>query len=72
MSGEIYDFVVDWLVVGVKADYHIRDLGLWWNALLVVFLRDPSPYLLEFQRKPRKTPNGFVILKLLFFFLKNA
>ena len=23
-----------------------------------VFLRDPSPYLREFWRKPRKTPNG--------------
>ena len=23
-----------------------------------VFLRDPSPYVREFQRKPRKTPNG--------------
>ena len=22
------------------------------------FLRDPSPYLREFRRKPRKTPNG--------------
>ena len=22
------------------------------------FLRDPSPYLDEFRRKPRKTPNG--------------
>ena len=25
-----------------------------------VFLRDPSPYLREFRRKPRKTPNGLV------------
>ena len=23
-----------------------------------VFLRDPSPHLLEFRKKPRKTPNG--------------
>ena len=23
-----------------------------------VFLRDPSPYLRKFRRKPRKTPNG--------------
>ena len=23
-----------------------------------VFLRDPSPHLSEFRRKPRKTPNG--------------
>ena len=23
-----------------------------------VFLRDPSPYLLKFRRKPRKIPNG--------------
>ena len=23
-----------------------------------VFLKDPSPYLREFRRKPRKTPNG--------------
>ena len=27
---------------------------------LRVFLRDPSPYLREFPRKPRKTPNGQV------------
>ena len=25
-----------------------------------VFLRDLSPYLCEFQRKPRRTPNGWV------------
>ena len=25
-----------------------------------VFLRDPIPHLLEFWRKPRKTPNGKV------------
>ena len=25
-----------------------------------VFLRDPNPYLHEFRRKPRKTPNGQV------------
>ena len=24
------------------------------------FLRDPSPYLSEFRRKPRKSPNGLV------------
>ena len=34
------------MVVGVKADYRTRDLGLWvdcppWG----VFLREPSPYL---------------------------
>ena len=23
-----------------------------------ILLRDPSPYLREFRRKPRKTPNG--------------
>ena len=50
---------VDWLVVGVKADYLTRDLGLWegcppWG----VFLRDPSMYLREIRRKPRETPNG--------------
>ena len=27
---------------------------------LRVFLRDPSPYLREFRRKSRKTPNGLV------------
>ena len=27
---------------------------------VVVFLRDPNPYLSEFQRKPRKTPNDEV------------
>ena len=31
-----------------------------WDALRGVFLRDPSPYLREFRRKPRKTPNGQV------------
>ena len=25
---------------------------------VVVFLRDPSSYFLEFRGKPRKTPNG--------------
>ena len=44
--------MVGWLVVGVKADYLTRDLGLWvgcppWG----VFLRDSSPYLREFRRR---------------------
>ena len=49
------------LVVGVKADCLTRDLSLQvecppWG----VFLKDPSPYLREFRRKPlsEKTPNG--------------
>ena len=29
-----------------------------WMPSVEVFLRDPSPYLREFRRKPRKTPNG--------------
>ena len=37
------------------------DLGLGGRILSVrVFLRDPSPYLREFRRKPRKIPNGQV------------
>ena len=37
------------------------DLGLWvgfppWG----VFLRDPSPYLCKFRRKPWKTPNVWI------------
>ena len=51
--------LVDWLVVGSKADRLTRDLGLWvecppWG----VFLRDPGAYLRMFRRKPPKTPNG--------------
>ena len=51
--------VVD-VVVSFKAGCLSRDIGLWveyspWGG---GFLRDPSPYLREFQRKPRKIPNG--------------
>ena len=49
------------LVIGIEADCLTRDLRLqveWpqWG----VFLRDPSPYIREFRRKTRKTPNGKV------------
>ena len=44
-----------WLycVVGFKADSLTRDLGLVVLSV-VIFLRDPSSYLDEFRRKPRK------------------
>ena len=45
--------------VGVKADClkkGPRPIG--GLPSMGVFLRDPSPYLRKFRRKPRKTPNG--------------
>ena len=45
-------------VVGFKADCLTRDQALGGMPSVGVFLRDPSPYLRDFQRKPRKTPNG--------------
>ena len=51
-----------WLLVGCrfKADCLTRDLGLGGMPSVGVSLRDPSPYLSEFRRKPRKTTNGWV------------
>ena len=48
-----------WVVVGVKADC-LRDgpRPICGVPSVGVFLRDPSPYLSEFRRKPRKSPNG--------------
>ena len=40
------------MVVGFKADCLTRDLGLGGMPSVGVFLRDPSPYLREFRRKP--------------------
>ena len=48
------------LVVSFKADCLTRDLSLLGLGLCEVFLRDPSPYLREFRRKPPKTSNGQV------------
>ena len=47
------------LFVGIRAIFYMRNLNLrekydTWG----VFLRDPSPYLGEFRRNPRITPNG--------------
>ena len=45
--------------VGVKADcLNIGPRPIGGLPSVGVFLRDPSPYLREFRRKPRKTPNG--------------
>ena len=41
----------------LKSNCHPKDLGLKVKCP-EVFLRDPNPYLCEFQRKPRKTSNG--------------
>ena len=53
---------VGWFVgCRVKANYPLVRLGPVRGVhSLVVFLRDPSPYLHEFRRKTRKTPNGLV------------
>ena len=46
-------------VVGFKANCPLVGPGLIGGVPSVgIFLRDPSPYLLEFWRKPRKTPNS--------------
>ena len=54
-----------WLVAGFKSSCHARDLELLvecppWG----VFLRDPNPYLREFRRKLRKTPNSYVVKRI--------
>ena len=51
------------LLVGckVKANCSLVGPGLTGGVPFVgVFLRDPSPYLSKFRRKPRKTRNGLV------------
>ena len=52
---------VDWLLVRckVKANCSFMGAGPVGEVPSVeVFLRDPSPYVREFRRKPRKTQNG--------------
>ena len=45
--------------VGVKANCLKKvPLPIGGMPSVGVFLRDPSPYLRGFRRKPRKTPNG--------------
>ena len=49
------------LIVGCrnKADFrHVGPGSIGECPPWGVFLRDPSPYLSEFRRKPQKTPNG--------------
>ena len=49
------------VVVGFKARLsHQGPRPIGGVPSLGVFLKDPSPYLREFRRKPRKTPNGQV------------
>ena len=53
-----------WCGVGVKADClkkGPRPIGV--MPSVGVFQRDSSPYLREFRRKPRKTPNGLVDMR---------
>ena len=51
--------VVVIVVVGFKVNCPLMGPGpIVGMSSVVVFLRDSSPYLREFQRKPRKTPNG--------------
>ena len=52
--------LVDWLVgCRLKANCPLVGPGPIGGVPSVgVFQRDPSPYLREFRRKPRKTPNG--------------
>ena len=47
-------------VVGISPTDYTRVLVLWGECVpWGVFQRDPSPYLREFHRKPRKTPHGY-------------
>ena len=51
-------YYTGWLmVVGLSPIARLWDLGGGMPSV-GVFLRDPGPYLREFRRKPRKTPNG--------------
>ena len=53
------NFANVWLVIGIKPIVRKCDLGLGEGLPSVgVFLRDPSPYLSEFRRNPRKTRLG--------------
>ena len=52
-------FYVVVVVVGIKADC-LGPNPIGGMPSVRFFLRDPSPYLPEFRRKPRKTPNGYV------------
>ena len=46
--------------VGFKANCPLVGPGITGRVPSVgVFLRDPRPYLRKFQRKPRRTPNGY-------------
>ena len=52
----------DWLVVGFKANCLMGDLGLWVGCPpLGVFLRDSSPYLREFRRKPHQSARRLLL-----------
>ena len=45
--------------VGLRPIVRMRDLDQWGRVLsMAVVLRDPRPYLFQFWRKLRKTPNG--------------
>ena len=52
--------MVGWLVADFNADCLTGPKPISGVPSVGVFLRDPSPYLREFWRKPRKTPNGYV------------
>ena len=55
----IIDFGECRLVVGFKANCPlVGPVSIGGMPSVGIFLRDPSPYLSEFRRKPRKTPNG--------------
>ena len=61
----IKSFKIDFIFitggVGLKADcLNIRPRPVGGLPSVGVFLRDPSPYLREFRRKPRKSPNGLI------------
>ena len=51
------------LVVGLTPIIFMRNLFLMEIPFLVVFLKDPRPYLREFRRKPRETPIGQVNMR---------
>ena len=57
----IISFYNDWLLVGCRLKANCRLVGpepMGDVPSVGVFLRDPSAYLREFRRKPRKTPNS--------------
>ena len=54
-----YSCNVGWLVISFESNCPLVGPGTVSGMPSVeVFLKDPSPYLREFWRKPRKTPNG--------------